>query len=83
MIDPTLFYSIYLGGSDSDTGRGIAIDSSGNAYVTGYTQSSNFPTQNPYQGTEAGNGDVFVAKLGKTTTSPTVTTQAVVKIRIV
>jgi hypothetical protein len=66
-----LTYSTYLGGSDYDWGHGIAIDGSGNAYVTGYTQSSNFPTQNPYQGTEAGNGDIFVTKLGDMPTTPT------------
>jgi hypothetical protein len=39
------------------------VDGSGNAYVTGYTSSSNFPTQSPYQGANAGNNDVFVTKL--------------------
>jgi len=41
----------------------IALDGSGNAYVTGYTDSSNFPTQNPYQGTRLGSTDAFVTKL--------------------
>ena len=39
-----LVYSTFLGGSDFDFGRAIAIDSAGNAYVTGQTKSSNFPT---------------------------------------
>ena len=63
IIDPVLVYSTYLGGSGMDGGRGIAVDSSGNVYVTGVTWSTNFPTQNAYQGTYGGNGDAFVTKL--------------------
>ncbi len=44
VIDPILSYSTYLGGKSVDFGHGIAIDSSRNAYVTGGTQSTNFPT---------------------------------------
>ena len=47
VIDPVLRYSTYLGGTGGDEGFGIAVDSSGNAYVTGLTESSNFPTVNP------------------------------------
>jgi len=43
-IDPVLSYSTYLGGNGSDGGSGIAVDGSGNAYVTGYTISTDFPT---------------------------------------
>jgi uncharacterized repeat protein (TIGR01451 family) len=43
--------------------RDIAADSSGNAYVTGYTNSANFPTQNPYQAAIAGSDDAFITKL--------------------
>ena len=58
----SLSYSTYLGGGGNEEGEGIAVDDRGNAYVTGWTQSSDFPTQNPYQ-THRGGGDVFVTKL--------------------
>ncbi|MDX6611404.1 MAG: hypothetical protein QOD75_590 [Blastocatellia bacterium] len=51
VIDPTLVYSTYLGGSDSDEGNDIAVDSAGNAYICGITNSANFPTANAIQGT--------------------------------
>jgi hypothetical protein len=58
-----LVYSTYLGGSNSDYGQGIAVDSSGNAYVTGYTFSGNFPTTaGALQTTFGGGTDVFVSK---------------------
>jgi hypothetical protein len=68
-LNPTgsaLVYSTYLGGSDYETGQGIAVDSSGNAYVTGQTQSTDFPTMNPLQPTYGGVVDAFVAKLNPT-----------------
>lgn len=45
----SLLYSTYLGGSDNDGGFGIAVDSTGTAYITGYTWSSDFPTLNGCQ----------------------------------
>jgi hypothetical protein len=67
LIDPPLAYSSYLGGSGSDKATAIAVDASGNAYVTGTTDSPNFPTKNPLQPKNAGGyGDVFVTKLNAT-----------------
>jgi hypothetical protein len=61
-IDP-LIYSTFLGGSEVDAGYGIAVDSGGNAYVTGETHSANFSTMNPLQPANGGGGDVFIAKI--------------------
>lgn len=58
-----LVYSTYLGGKLEDDGNGITVDSSGNVYLTGYTLSTNFPLQNPFQKRLAGAGDVFVSKI--------------------
>jgi hypothetical protein len=57
-----LLYSTYLGGSASDYGYGIAVDGSGNTYVTGFTESTDFPTASPLQPDNAGGYDAFVAK---------------------
>src|SRR5204863_6336 len=69
-LNPTgtaLVYSTYLGGSDFDTGVGIAVDTSGNAYVTGRALSTNFPTTaGSFQTTLGGGGDAFVTKLNPT-----------------
>jgi uncharacterized protein (TIGR03437 family) len=68
----TIVYSTYLGGSSQDTAMGIAVDGSGNAYVTGHTMSADFPvTDNTKYGGSGANGkagdfvlgDAFVAKL--------------------
>ena len=71
MIDPllSLSYSTYLGGKANDIGHAITLDSSGNAYITGFTASSNFPTKGPVQPSNAGGNDVFVTKLNPTGTA--------------
>jgi hypothetical protein len=61
----TLVFSTYLGGAGSDYGLAIAVDAAGAAYVTGQTNSPDFPTANPLFGTGGGVGfnDAFVTKL--------------------
>ncbi|RKT44452.1 SBBP repeat-containing protein [Thiocapsa rosea] len=56
-------YSTYLGGSRADAGNGIAVDSVGNAYVTGWTGSADFPTVNACYSHLRGYADAFVTKL--------------------
>jgi beta-propeller repeat-containing protein len=59
-----VFYTVYLGGSGADSGRGIAVDTSGNVYITGATNSVDFPVTSGAFSTQApGAGDAFVAKL--------------------
>ncbi len=62
VIDPVVVYSTYLGGSLSDSGRAIAVDAEGSAYITGFTGSPDFPTRQPARGYSS-NLDAFVAKL--------------------
>jgi Beta-propeller repeat len=69
----------YLGGSGADQGTGVAIDVFGNTYIAGTTNSTNFPTKNPYQPALNGPADAFVSQIvsvsnltvAPTTTSPT------------
>lgn len=62
-----LVYSTYLGGIYSDIAEGIAVDGSGNAYVTGATESANFPTTPAaFQPQFVGNSKTFVSKLNLT-----------------
>ncbi len=77
-LSPTgssLVYSTFLGGNLTDEGRGIALDSNANAYVTGNTSSFQFPVSGPFQGTNGGgienHDDAFVAKIGDSTSTPT------------
>jgi hypothetical protein len=84
-LNPTgsapLVYSTYLGGNTSDGANSIVIDKSGNAYVTGGTTSTTFPTKNPIQAAFAGGGttcpathvsicgDAFVTEMNATGTA--------------
>jgi hypothetical protein len=69
IVDPILNYSTYVGGGDDDnTGYGLAVDGDGNAYISGQTFSTDFPTKNPLAttgGTNSGNasGQAFVTEL--------------------
>jgi len=65
-LDPTgktLLYSSYLGGTNTELATGIAVDTSGSAYVTGQTCSEDFPLANPLQDVPGGNCDAYVAKI--------------------
>jgi hypothetical protein len=65
-INPTgsaLVYSTYLGGSENTTGSGIAVDSAGNAYITGYTEAGFPTTPDAFQTTWGGVTDAFVTKI--------------------
>ncbi|HEX8456544.1 MAG TPA: SBBP repeat-containing protein [Pyrinomonadaceae bacterium] len=59
-------YSVFHGGASTDQGNGIAVDASGNAYVTGTTSSTNFPVADSVQSTYGGGSDAFVVKLTPT-----------------
>jgi Beta-propeller repeat len=67
IVDPALVYSTYLGGGGFEQGSGVAVDSTGDAYVAGATASTDFPTVSPVQSGNGGGGsDAFVAKLNPT-----------------
>ncbi|HXG63648.1 MAG TPA: SBBP repeat-containing protein, partial [Blastocatellia bacterium] len=68
-LDPSgtrLVYLTYLGGGGNDTATGMAVDAAGNAYLTGFTTSTNFPTLNALQPNNRGRFNGFVTKLGPT-----------------
>ncbi len=70
VIDPTLAYSTYLGGTFFDVGQGIAVDGAGDAYVTGYTYSADFPTTaGALQSNLNGGRSAFITKLNPTGTA--------------
>lgn len=62
--DGTLDYVTYLGGDNDDRATAIVVDNAGNAYITGYTASTNFPLGGgSYQASNAGLRDVFITQL--------------------
>ena len=63
----SIVYSTYFGGNDLDQASGVAVDADGAAYVTGATESEDFPTVAAFQPTKEGHSDLsdaFVTKLG-------------------
>lgn len=59
-----IVYASYLGGSSFDNGRRISVDTAGNSYIMGDTESTNFPTASPLQPANGGGRDCFLAKIG-------------------
>jgi hypothetical protein len=58
-----LVFSTFLGGSNTDSGAGIAVDLAGDAFITGQTCSLDFPLSSPAQLTPGGNCDAFISKV--------------------
>jgi hypothetical protein len=66
VIDPYIEYSTYIGGENHDVGSSITVDTSGRAYIIGYTMSTQFPvTSGAYEQTNKGNYDAYILKLSK------------------
>jgi hypothetical protein len=71
VIDPVLLYSTFFGGTGTDQGISIVVDGSGNAYITGYTDSASFPGSggSSLQSANGGSTDAFVTKINATGTA--------------
>jgi hypothetical protein len=63
VIDPLVSYCTFIGGSGMSSVTGVAVDSSDNLYVTGWTESLDFPIAGAVQASNQGGVDVFIAKL--------------------
>lgn len=63
LIDPVLSYATYLGGSGASAITGLAVDGTGNMFVTGWTEALNFPINTAFQAANQGGVDAFVVKL--------------------
>jgi hypothetical protein len=72
-VNPTgtgLVYASYLGGTGGQSGVGVALDQTGDAFIAGFTDASDFPvTANAIQSSAGGSGDAFVAELNPTGTN--------------
>ena len=66
IIDPGIAYSTFVGGTAADSGRAIAVDDHGNAYVTGQTASADYPTTPGAFDGSVQNTDAFVTKFDRT-----------------
>lgn len=76
-VDPTgtsFIYALSFGGTGTDSGNGIAIDTAGNAYLVGTTDSTNFPVVSAFQATLRGPQDAFLVKLNATGSNLTFST---------
>lgn len=70
-LGDTLLFSSFLGGADFDEVRGIAINSSGDTFLTGQTNSTDFPVKNPIQSFRGYfSGDAFITRLDHTNPTP-------------
>ena len=69
VIDPTISYCTYLGGSGTTAITGVALDASASLYVTGWTAALNFPISGAVQASNQGGDDVIIAKLNQTGTA--------------
>lgn len=63
VIDPILTFATYLGGTQEDEALAVCSDAFGNVYVTGRTESNNFPLRDAYQDTRFGDDDLFLTKI--------------------